>query len=122
MRYGGGAAPRGRTGLHDGAGDPHVEASHVGLACGREGDLDAVVIGQAAGGRAGGRFGRQALRAGRVGAASLARGGRGGAWGRRNRRIGHAATARAGGTRWGADRRGRHAMAATVMFAKRASQ
>jgi MFS family permease len=66
------------------------------------------------GGRRGGR--------GAAGAAGRERGGGDGARRRRNRRIGHAATARAGGTRWAADRGGRHATAATVMFAKRASQ
>jgi hypothetical protein len=59
---------------------------------------------------------------GAAGAAGRERGGRDGARWRQNQRIGHAATARAGGTRWAADRGGRHATAATVMFAKRASQ
>jgi hypothetical protein len=58
---------------------------------------------------------RAARRAGR-GAGATGRGGG------ETSRIGHAATARAGGTRWAADRGGRHATAATVMFAKRASQ
>jgi ABC-type lipoprotein release transport system permease subunit len=58
---------------------------------------------------------RPARRAGRGAGATGRGGGKTGG-------IGHAATARAGGTRWAADRGGRHATAATVTFAKRASQ
>jgi hypothetical protein len=88
------------------------------------------------GGKTAGRPARHSIRAARYGAADRGsfwgrgaggaagreRGGRDGARRRRNQQIGHAATARAGGTRWAADRGGRHATAATVMFAKRASQ